>query len=352
MAVTAASPEIAPTNSGEKSATLTADQIENITIVGRSAAELLKVLPGMTPLSGSNNRPGFNGEVIGINGNGDGGKQSALSNYSANGSATYALDIQVDGAAGADVGCNCATPVNPNPEFTQEFKVLQANFGAEYSRGPVAIQAISKSGGREFHGSAYTYIRNYNLNSNEWILNKLNKPRTENKFYFPGGTLSGPLLIPGTGFNKNRDKVFFFVGFEYFGQRLDSGIVRSLVPTEAMRNGDFSQAPNIGYTGSSANALPSGFPGGIIPANQISRAGQIQLSAMPLPNADARQTGGYNYVNSVLFEATAPRSSCATTASASYSPSRSASGGATATSRSLIRPRRWPTTNPTRSRPP
>src|SRR5260221_3986941 len=139
VAVTAASAEIAPSNSGEKSATLTADQIENITIGGRSAAELLKVLPGMTPLSGSNNRPGFNGQVIRINGNGHGGKQSALSNYSANGSATYALDIPVDGAAGADVGCNCATPGNPNPEFTQEVKVLQANFAPEHSPGPVAI---------------------------------------------------------------------------------------------------------------------------------------------------------------------------------------------------------------------
>ena len=55
-------------------------------MVGRSAAEFIKILPGMVAISTSvENRPGFNGEVIGINGNGDGGKQSALGNFSANG---------------------------------------------------------------------------------------------------------------------------------------------------------------------------------------------------------------------------------------------------------------------------
>ena len=88
--------EIVPLNSGEKSATLTSDQIENISIVGRSAAELLKVLPGLTPVTvGTQNRPGFTGEVIGINGNGEyqgGGNnnQSAIGNFTGNGTRTTA----------------------------------------------------------------------------------------------------------------------------------------------------------------------------------------------------------------------------------------------------------------------
>ena len=303
VAVTAAAARI-PIDSGEKSATLTADQIENITILGRSAAELLRVLPGLTPVTGTNNRPAFSGEVIGIASYGDGGPQSALSHYSANGSTTYALDIQVDGAAGADVGCNCATPVNPNPEFTQEFKVLQSNFGAEYSRGPVAIQAVSKSGGRDFHGSAYTYVRHYSLNANEPIDKALGRERPENEFYFPGFTLSGPLLIPGTGFNRNRDKVFFFVGWERFQQRLDTGLVRSKVPTAAMRNGDFSEAGDLGLGGGAVTAIPSldGTETPVIPAGLIDPGGRVLLNAFPLPNADARETGGFNYVDRVLFD--------------------------------------------------
>ena len=66
----------------------TAEQIQNVPMVGRSTGELLKLLPGMTPIGvggSTQNSPGYNGEVIGINGNGDGGKQSAVGNFSGNG---------------------------------------------------------------------------------------------------------------------------------------------------------------------------------------------------------------------------------------------------------------------------
>src|SRR4051812_22025087 len=94
---------LVPLNSGEKSATLGAEQIENIPIVSSSAAELLRILPGMTAVTqGVTNRPGFTGEVIGINGNGEyqgGGSnnQSAIGNFTANGTRTQSLDITVDG---------------------------------------------------------------------------------------------------------------------------------------------------------------------------------------------------------------------------------------------------------------
>src|SRR4029078_7535520 len=79
-------PEIAPVDSGEKSARLTSEQIQNVPMVGRSTGELLKLLPGMTPVSGNGtgNQPGYNGEVIGINDNGDDGKHSAGCNFSLN----------------------------------------------------------------------------------------------------------------------------------------------------------------------------------------------------------------------------------------------------------------------------
>ena len=232
VAVTAVT-ELAPVSSGEKSATITAEQIQNISIVGRSAAELLKVLPGMAPTNGgSSGAPGFNGEVIGINGNGEGGKQSALGNYSSNGTGNNALDIVIDGAHASDPGCNCATSVNPNPDMIEEFKVLQANFGAENAKGPTTINVVSKAGGRDFRGTGYLYARHYNWNSNEWFLNKTDNPasgaqnKPENKFYFPGFNIGGPLLIPGTDFNKNRDKLFFFFGYEYYKQDLDTGTLQ------------------------------------------------------------------------------------------------------------------------------
>ena len=203
-----ARPEIAPLDSGEKSARLTSEQIQNVPMVGRSTAELLKLLPGMTPTSnGTSNSPGFNGEIIGINGNGDGGKQSAVGNFSGNGTRVDALDIVIDGAHASDPGCNCATSVNPNPDMIGEFKVLQSNYAAEHAKGPITIDAISKTGGREFRGTAYLYLRDYRMNSNEWLLNRFstapgaeNKPK--NQFAYPGFNIGGPLIIPGTGLQQ------------------------------------------------------------------------------------------------------------------------------------------------------
>ncbi len=296
--------QLTPLNSGEKSATLSADVIENIPIVSSSAAELLRILPGMTPITqGVTNRPGFTGEVIGINGNGEyqgggGNNQSAIGNFSANGTPTKSLDITLDGAPGADPGCNCATSVNPNTEFVQEFKVMQSSFGAEYSKGPNSMSVVTKSGGRDFHGSAFLYFRDYHLNSNEWYANKVGDPRIKNKFVYPGFTFSGPLTIGG--FNKNRDKVFFFVGYEYYQQKLDTGYVRSWAPTQAMRNGDFSELPGLGLSGADISARPN-FPGGIVPGSAIDPGGQILLNTLPLPNANPATTGGYNYVNNLLI---------------------------------------------------
>ena len=57
-----------------------------------------------------------------------------------------------------------------------------------------------------------------------------NKPK--NKYAYPGFNIGGPLMIPGTSFNKDRNKVFFFTGYEFYKQRLDTGILQSWVPTD------------------------------------------------------------------------------------------------------------------------
>ena len=304
-----ARPEIAPIDSGEKSARLTSEQIQNVPMVGRSTAELLKLLPGMTPANGgTSGSPGFNGEIIGINGNGDGGKQSAVGNFSGNGTRVDALDIVIDGAHASDPGCNCATSVNPNPDMVGEFKVLQSNYSAEHAKGPITIDAISKAGGRDFHGIGYVYMRDYRLNSNEWLLNKTsvvpgaeNKPK--NQFTYPGFNIGGPLLIPGTNFNNNRDKVFFFTGYEFYRQKLDTGRLESWVPTQAQRNGDFSNTGSFANLGNSfVSAVPNNLVNGRIPSDLISQDGQRLINLFPLPNADPALTGGYNYVQNVPID--------------------------------------------------
>jgi hypothetical protein len=146
-----------PVDSGEKSDVLTTKELENYIQVGSNAAEYIKIMPGFGISNGSSNKANYTGEVIGINANGDAGSQSPLNNaYSYNGLPPNTLDITADGAHVSDPGCNCDTPVNPNAEMISEFKVLASNFSAENQKGPIVISSVAKSGGSQFHGSAFS----------------------------------------------------------------------------------------------------------------------------------------------------------------------------------------------------
>ncbi len=317
--------QIAQVDTGEKAATITEKQIQNLSLVGRNAAELIKILPGFTPVTGGiTNQPGFAGEVTGINGNGDAGKQSFIGSYSANGTRVDALDIAIDGARATDPGCNCATPVNPNVDMIQELKIQQSNFSAENARGPIVINGITKGGGSDYHGTLYLYARHYTLNANRSEANQVGQPRPENEFYYPGFNISGPIVFPkkyfgplgSDSFNKDRNKLNFFFGYEYIKQRLDTGLLQSWVPTAAMRLGDFSDSAYISsLTGGfnvnaqvcqpDANGVLPGYcsaRGRISPA-AIDPGGRVLMNLMPLPNTDPRLTSnGFNYTQQILFD--------------------------------------------------
>src|SRR6185503_15906383 len=225
----------APADSGEKSFTLETKELQNFTQVGSNAAEYIKIVPGFGINNGTSNKSSYRGTVIGINANGDGGdSQSPLNNnFSYNGLPTNSLDITADGAHVSDPGCNCDTPVNPNSDFLQEFKVLTSNFSAEEQKGPVVITSVTKSGGTTYHGSAFFSARNHALNSNDWLNNFSGIQQPANSFYYPGGTFGGP--VP-----KMKNKLFFWTGFEYYHQTLDTGLLRATVPCSSMLGGDFS----------------------------------------------------------------------------------------------------------------
>src|SRR5271157_6034862 len=199
--VTGTSTSIVPVDSGEKSSTLSTKELQNFVQVGSNAASFIKILPGFGIQNGTSNHANFNGGTIGINANGDAGSQSPLNNaYSYNGLPGNSLDITADGAHVSDPGCNCDTPVNPNSDMVSEFKMLASNFSAENQKGPIVISTIAKSGGSEFHGSAFFYARDYVLNANDWLFNYSGQSQPHNKYFYPGGTIGGPVLIPGTGF--------------------------------------------------------------------------------------------------------------------------------------------------------
>src|SRR5205823_608040 len=229
-------PAIATLDSGEKSFTLETKELQNFVQVGSNAAEYIKIVPGFGIQNSTSNKANYNGQTIGINANGDSGSQSPLNSaFSYNGLPTNSLDITADGAHVSDPGCNCATPVNPNSKMISEFKVSMSNFSAEMQKGPGVISSVAKGGGNNYHGSAFISARNAALNANDWLSNFSRVAKPENKYYYPGFTIGGPVLFPFTSFNRKREKLFFFTGLQYFYQVLDTGLLRGTVPTAGER---------------------------------------------------------------------------------------------------------------------
>ena len=158
-----------------------------------------------------------------------------------------------------------------------EFKVTMSNFSAENQKGPGGDQLRSPSrGGKDFHGSGVPLRPELRAERQRLRCSTANgQPRPENKYYYPGFTLGGPVLIPGTKFNKNRNKLFFFTGFEYFYQVSTPACCAPPFPPPAMLNGNFSPAELAKLGNITASGGPPGqingalalYPGGIIPAN-------------------------------------------------------------------------------------
>jgi carboxypeptidase family protein len=310
---------LAVTDSGEKSFSLETKELQNFTQVGSNAAEYIKIVPGFGIQNGTQNKSNYNGQTIGINANGDSGSQSPLNAaYSYNGLPTNSLDITADGAHVSDPGCNCDTPVNPNSDFVQEFKVLTSNFSAEEQKGPILITSVTKAGGSDFHGNAFFSARNYVLNANDWLNNFSGVKQPANTYYYPGATIGGPIIIPHTSFNKDRKKLFFWTGFEYYKQTLDTGLLRATVPTDRLLAGDFSpsavaeegaKTASGKAPGQLTSAALAAFGGTTIPACGGAANGRCidpnQLNLLklyPKPNANPDATGGYNYVQAEIFD--------------------------------------------------
>ncbi|HLH04528.1 MAG TPA: carboxypeptidase regulatory-like domain-containing protein [Bryobacteraceae bacterium] len=306
--VTGVAESITPVDSGEKSMVINSNLIQNVQIQGQNAAEFIKILPGFSQ-GGSLNPSAYNGQVQGTG-------SGPVGSFSANGLRTAALDITSDGAHIVDPGCNCGQAVNTQADMTQELKVLTSNFGADNAKGPVVISAVGKSGGSQFHGEAYLYARNSVFDANNAYDNSLGYyangtkigPKPDTYFYYPGGNISGPVLIPHTRFNRNRDKLFFFFAYEYYRQQTQDpshDIFSSFVPTAEMRAGNFTQsylnsvttsASGYAITGAATSGI-YGTPTGQIPANRINPTGLAMMNLYALPNTSASSNpGGYNYI--------------------------------------------------------
>jgi hypothetical protein len=164
--------------------------------------------------------------------------------FSVNGNRTNEDSYYLDGAF--DTGFfNQGGLLVPNPDALQEFRLLTSDFDAEYGRFPGAVvNAITRAGTNEFHGSAYDYFRNSALNLKNYF-NLIVTPLKQNQF---GGTFGGPII---------HKKAFIFGSYEGLQIRTPTIIAPTSVslPTPAEAKGDFSALPSSKWP-----KLPNGTP--------------------------------------------------------------------------------------------
>ena len=279
------------TTTGERSALITQQQIEDTGIKGRDFMGIMRTLPGVVDTNGRD-APGWGTVSAGITING-----------------RNSFNFSYDGVTNKDTGSNSGNYSAPGLDSIGEIRVQTSNFQAEYGRSSGAtITVVTKSGTRDFHGSAAFYKRHESLNANEWARNRQDLPKPIYRYDNTAYTIGGPVLLPGSSFNRGRDKLFFFWSQDLL-PRTDPGALNTRnMPSERERRGDFSQTfdsqgrlinirdPLAPGTCNVVTGGPACFPGNIIPSNRIDPVGQAILGLMPLPNAvDPTGTRQYNY---------------------------------------------------------
>ncbi|WP_180539798.1 carboxypeptidase regulatory-like domain-containing protein [Nevskia soli] len=295
---------IVPTDTPATSQTLNEHMITELAIQGRDAAELIKIMPGM----GMNNGLGQS-EWSSLTTSSNSGPIGA---FSAQGTQPNGgMTMTSDGANLLDPGNQGTQTSNINQNQIQEFTINTSAYGAEYAKGPITFQAIGKSGTSQFHGDAYLYARNGVFNSNQSQFNATGTPKPNDSYYYPGGDIGGPVIIPKVPFNKNHDKLFFYAAYEYMKQQPAGSLIERFIPTSEMMGGNFSPSylASLGsnflngpYKDMGQAPCPTGctngltLPGGIIPASLLDPNSAAYYKTFPQPNINPLDNpSGANY---------------------------------------------------------
>jgi hypothetical protein len=292
------STEAAPINTenADVAPELAQTQVQNIPVVGRDVMALLRVLPGIGTIATT---PG--GEISANSpfGTSSNGGQYGSFTPNVGGFRLFWNTVMVDGQVGSNPDFPGLFMSAMSMDAVSEAKIMSENYTADYGRNPgPTILLVSKSGTSQFHGSAYYYFRNEDLNSNDFFSNRSGITRPLYRFDTEGGTVGGPVYIPKL-FNTSKTKLFFFYAEEDWQTKLPQGIQYVTTPTALERQGNFSQSfdqgGNLRVITDPTTHAP--FAGNIIPSNRLNPNGQFFLNLMPMPNVNNRAlTGGtYNY---------------------------------------------------------
>ncbi len=322
-------------------------RVDVLPLNGRNVFQLAQLEIGVTTAPGSR---GANPDL------------TASGEISVNGGRTLNTEAFVDGIPLANKGDNRIS-LRPSPDAVQEFQIMTNSFPAEYGRtGGGALNFSTRSGGNEFRGTLFEYLRNDALDARSFFVNaNPNGVKEKLRFNQFGGNLGGPLYLPGFGDGgksfRRINKLFFFINYEAL-RISQTRQTPSTVPTERMRSGDFSELlgaviPGVTVRDTDGNLIPARIgqiyvPGAVVQAGQAGQAGQpgdgsrvafagniiseslidpvgrAALSYYPLPNAaGARNSNGLGFSNNYVANTLATTDNHQITARVDYNLSTS-----------------------------
>jgi hypothetical protein len=180
---------------------------------------------------------GFSGEFS-VN-----GQRTESNNYTVDGvsgnvgvASTTALGIAGAGPSGSVPAATAlgTTQALVSVDDLQEFRVNSSTYSAEYGRNPGGQFSFeTKSGTNQWHGTAYDYLRNGALDAPDWFNDYFGSSEPTLRQNDFGGTLGGPLEVPGV--YNGKDKTFFFVSYEGLRLAAPQAANASYVPDTALR---------------------------------------------------------------------------------------------------------------------
>jgi Carboxypeptidase regulatory-like domain/TonB-dependent Receptor Plug Domain len=286
------------TQSAAVQSEVTGDQVQKMELNGRNPIYMVQFLPGVTMQSGDTlgdfNFSFNSGDAFDING-----------------SRTQDTLYTIDGAPAVRTRDDGEIIAGTKSEAVQEMQILTADYSAEYGGASGAqVRIVTKSGTHDFHGVAYEYLRNADMNANTWTRNLSSTTQSPAQFTFNnfGFAIGGPVWAPKVPLlDKLRNRFFFFIN-EDWSRYAQASTSTGTVPSALMRQGNFSEllAANPYYPAGTKIYEPGtcpvygaascvAYPGNIIPQSQWSQNGMAILQAYPAPTAGFQQ-GSSNWI--------------------------------------------------------
>ncbi|MCL6506510.1 MAG: TonB-dependent receptor [Bryobacteraceae bacterium] len=267
---------------------ITSRFIENLPMNGRTPLSLAQIAFGVIPLSDPRFQRPFD--------------NAGPSDFSMGGAPSRTNELLLDGAP--DTTQDRRVAYNPPVDSVTEVKVETFQADAAYGNtGGGTVNVVLKGGTNEFHGNAYDFNQVAKTAATDFFVNKAGQKKSQLVYNQWGVNAGAPLYIPKLFDGRNR--VFWYFAYEGIKDRFPEPVTTT-VPTDAMRQGDFSRLLAVGSsyqlydpaTGvrEGARVRRQPFPNNIIPRDRLNPIAQKYLDFYPRPNQPGQADGRNNFL--------------------------------------------------------